>query len=165
MRKGIGALMTLVVAAGMLVDPSQTSEATARNCSMHSSKVKTMVRKVNRARTNAGRVRVDLDADLSRVALKHSKAMVRESKLYHTPADVLRRRVTNFELLGENVGVGRSLSWLHREFMRSEAHRRIVLKGSFRHVGIGIVRTGDRIWMTVLFESYYNPGSRVRVSC
>jgi uncharacterized protein YkwD len=116
-------------------------------------------RKINAARRAAGRTGLRLDAELSRAARKHTNEMVGRNSLYHTPSTVLKRRVTNWNWLGENVGVGGTVATLHTAFMNSPAHRDNVLFGRFRHVGVGVRKDGNRMWVTVLFQAQKNPGT------
>jgi uncharacterized protein YkwD len=85
--------------------------------------------------------------------------MVRAETLYHTPTDTLKRRVTRWTTLGENVGVGGTVTTLHTAFMGSSAHRSNILYSGFRHVGIGTSKSGGRLWVTVIFEARTDPGS------
>jgi uncharacterized protein YkwD len=116
-------------------------------------------RKMNAARRASGRSGLRLDPELSRAARKHTNEMVARNSLHHTPSSVLKKRVTNWNWLGENVGVGGTVSSLHTAFMNSPAHRDNVLFGRFRHVGVGVRQDGDRMWVTVLFEAEKNPGT------
>ena len=52
---------------------------------------------------------------------------------------------------GENVGVGGSLESLQRAFMASKLHRQNILRKTFDHVAVGIVRQDDALWITVIF--------------
>ena len=56
-----------------------------------------------------------------------------------------------WELGGENVGVGGSLESLEDAFMASELHRKNILRKVYEHAAVGIVRADDRIWITVIF--------------
>ena len=53
--------------------------------------------------------------------------------------------------IGENVGVGDSVSSLHSAFMGSSGHRANILKPSYNRVGVGVVMDGSKIWVTVRF--------------
>lgn len=116
-------------------------------------------RKINGERTldQVGKLR--LDPELSKAARVHTRAMVRKNDLYHTPSDTLRKRVTNWTILGENVGVGNRVSSLHNAFMNSPAHRDNVLYPTFGHVGVGVLKKGGRMWVTIIFEAVANPGT------
>jgi uncharacterized protein YkwD len=116
-------------------------------------------RKINAARRAAGRTGLRLDPELSRAARKHTMEMSGRNSLHHTPSKVLKKRVTNWNWLGENVGVGSTVSSLHTAFMNSPAHRDNILFGRFRHVGVGVRKARGRMWVTVLFEAQKNPGT------
>ena len=116
-------------------------------------------KKVNSARMNNGFGKLRLDPQLSKAARVHTKEMARQTSLYHTPSSTLRSRVTNWIVLGENVGVGDGVSSLHTAFMNSPAHRDNVLHSGYRHVGIGTKRVNGRLWVTILFEGVSDPGT------
>jgi uncharacterized protein YkwD len=125
-----------------------------------------MAKKINGARVATGDGRLRLDPQLSRVARKHTGEMVQRRAIYHTPSDVLGRRVTRWSRLGENIGAAGGVKRLHRSFMNSPAHRAITLTDSYRFMGIGTKRKGGKLWMTVVFESRRDPGTRLRMpSC
>jgi uncharacterized protein YkwD len=85
--------------------------------------------------------------------------MWKADELYHTPSDKLRHRVTNWTVIGENVGVGGTVSSLHTAFMNSPAHKDNILYTAFRHVGIGVAKKNGRMWVTVIFEAIADPGT------
>jgi uncharacterized protein YkwD len=122
--------------------------------------------KINNARGNNGVGSLHLDRHLSKAARRHSWEMVNKNSLYHTPDDKLRRRVTNWTILGENVGVGGSVDSLHEAFMNSPAHKANIIYTTFKHVGVGTNWDNGRLWVTVIFEATTNPGTRLRMpSC
>jgi uncharacterized protein YkwD len=122
------------------------------------------LRKINRARTSLGRLR--LDPELSKVARAHTWAMTRRNELFHSSASQLSRRITNWRLLGENVGFGSTVASLHRAFMASAAHRANIRRSQFRNVGVGVRRRDGGLWVTVIFQSRFNPGTTLRMpSC
>ena len=116
----------------------------------------------NSARRRSGRRALTFDRQLSAVARKHTSAMAWRRRLYHTPNFRLVHRVTNWNTLGENVGVGGRVTSLQSAFMHSPAHRANILYGPFRYVGVGTVTKHGRLWVTVEFESARNPGTRLR---
>jgi uncharacterized protein YkwD len=120
-------------------------------------------KRINTVRGVAKRGSLRLDPELSRAARLHSREMLKQDKLYHTPSDKLSRRVTNWTILGENVGVGGDVQSLHDAFMASPAHADNVLYDSFRHMGVGVVKKGDKMWVTVIFEAQTNPGTNLRM--
>ena len=126
-----------------------------------------MARKMNKARRRHGLPPVQLDRHLSRVSRAHTYGMARRRELFHTPVGTLSRRVTRWVSLGENVGrTPRGVRSLHRSFMRSAGHRANILNSAFTYVGVGSVKKGGQLWMTLTFESRRNPGTRLSMpSC
>ena len=116
-------------------------------------------RKTNAARSNAGLHKLKLDPELSKAAKKHTYEMVNKNVLEHTTSTNLRQRVTNWSILGENVGVGGTVSSLQTAFMNSPDHRANIMLPGFTNVGVGTVHKNDRLWVTVIFESVSNPGT------
>jgi uncharacterized protein YkwD len=100
-----------------------------------------------------------LDPELSKVAKVHTREMVRANSLHHSTSTQLRTRITNWSSLGENVGVGSTVTSLHQAFMNSTAHKANILESSFRHVGVGVIKDDGRMWVTVIFEARSDPGS------
>jgi uncharacterized protein YkwD len=120
-------------------------------------------KRINRARDRNGRGRLRADPELAKAARSHTHGMANKATLYHTDQQRLGRKVTNWTVLGENVGVGSSVGELHRAFMRSSGHRDNVLYSSYTYVGIGVVERGGRMWVTVVFESQSDPGTTQRM--
>jgi uncharacterized protein YkwD len=120
-------------------------------------------RKLNNARVANGVHKLKLDPEVSKAAKKHTYEMVKANVLEHTTSAHLRKRVTNWTILGENVGVGGSVDSLHKAFMASPLHRDNILLPAFTNVGIGTLHRGDRLWVTVIFESVSNPGTNLRM--
>lgn len=116
---------------------------------------------MNQERKERGLGTMKLDPELSRVAMRHTKDMIRTATLAHTTTTQLTRRVTNWVTLGENVGVGAEVSTLHAAFMASPAHKDNILHSAFNNVGVGVGNGGGRMWVTVIFEARNNPGTRL----
>lgn len=150
--------LTAALAALVLATLIPTTSASAA-CYSPNRKEKRMARKINGARLNL--VNLRLDPELSKVAKVHTREMIRANTLHHTPSRKLRRRVTNWVTLGENVGVGSTIRSLHNAFMNSPAHRDNILYSTYRYVGVGAIKRNGRLWVTVIFEARSNPGSRL----
>lgn len=110
-----------------------------------------MLQLTNQVRTDRSRDVLELDSQLSRYALRHSRAMAEAGYLFHT--DDLAARLTgrDWSIGGENVGVGGSLESLEDAFMASKAHRQNILRRPYANAAFGIVRADGRIWVTVIF--------------
>lgn len=117
----------------------------------------------NKIREKLGKGTMKLDPQLSRAARLHSREMAKRDLLYHTPGDKLTRRVTNWSSIGENVGVGYSVGSLQDAFLGSPGHRANILDTDFKYVGVGTVKTGDKLWVTVIFEGEANPGTPLKM--
>jgi uncharacterized protein YkwD len=140
--------------------------AEAATCYKYKDSERGFARKTNLARDAAGVRKLRLDPQLSKVARKHAHEMADKNRLHHTPWDTLKRRVTNWRILGENVGYGSSVTSLHRAFMDSKVHRDNILHSSYRYIGVGVVNKHGYMWVTVVFEGYDNPGTRLNMpSC
>ena len=170
--KARGKVLTLGVIAGLVITAGSLSPArgaTTRwapptgGCWTVKPAEQNFVERMNRARVAGTGSRLRLDPQLSRSARKHTWEMVWARSLHHTPDAALRRRVTNWTILGENVGVGTSVDSLQRAFMDSPLHRANILYSTFRHVGVGVVRRDNRMWVTVIFEAHTDPGTTLRM--
>jgi uncharacterized protein YkwD len=112
------------------------------------------------AATNASRRRMGLPRLVrgkaaSKVALAHSRAMANTRSLYHSQqiAPYLAGAGRVY-MWGENIGwTTGGVPDLERAFMASPDHRTHILSPSFRHVAVGAVRRGHRLWVTLFFYS------------
>ncbi len=155
MRTRAAGLGVMVVLATMLV----TGTAEASLCYERSQLDVQAVEATNQSRRAAGLSNLRIDPQLSRVAEMHSYWMDRKNELFHS--NRLDWKVTNWIRLGENVGFGQSIASLQTALMNSPAHRQNILDPSFTYVGISVRPEGDRLWMTALFESRADPGTRL----
>jgi uncharacterized protein YkwD len=109
---------------------------------------------INHSRWQAGRGPLTADPAAADVARAWSAQMDANDNLRHNPnlqADVERHVTTSWQRIGENVGVGWSVSSLHDAFMASTGHRANIL-GDFNRAGVGVVREpSGKIWVTVVF--------------
>ncbi|HEX2382178.1 MAG TPA: CAP domain-containing protein [Acidimicrobiales bacterium] len=93
------------------------------------------------------------DAAASAVALGWSQSMAASGTLSHNPnlVNAINAYVTpSWTRLGENVGVGPSVSSIQSAFVNSPTHRANIL-GDFNRVGVGTVHAGSTIWVTLDF--------------
>ncbi|MGH2820125.1 MAG: CAP domain-containing protein [Actinomycetota bacterium] len=153
-----------LLAVALFATLAPTSLATAagrRNCWRYRHRERAFARRIDVARGTRGLAPLKLDKHLSKVARRHTRDMKNRNYLHHTPSRALRRRVTRWVVLGENVGMGATVDSLHRAFMGSAGHRANVLHRAYRYVGVGATRGHGRLWVTVIFESARNPGTRL----
>lgn len=160
--RAISLLSATVLAATVLVTSSPAGAGDSR-CWRATKGEKGFAWRINQARGGRGLGKLSLDPELSKAAKVHTREMADRATLYHTPSDTLRARVTNWVVLGENVGVGGGVTSLHDAFMNSPAHRDNVLHSAYRHVGIGVINRDGQMWVTVLFEGVTDPGTPLRM--
>ena len=111
-----------------------------------------LLKLTNAARERRGLAKLQLDREASRVARRHSAAMVAAGELFHTTDVSPYLDGIDWHRWGENVGyTPGSLEGLQQAFMDSDAHRRNVLEPGFRRVAIGTVRVDGVVWVTLFF--------------
>ena len=112
-----------------------------------------MLSLTNADRANHDRRALSFAERLSRYAKAHSQAMADRGYLFHSTGDQLRAALDGYEweLGGENIGVGGSLEGLEDAFMASPPHRQNLLRRVYQHAAFGIVRQDARTWLTVIF--------------
>lgn len=162
-------LMAVITAVAAIVFPvsGATGASGDNGCYRFKASEKSFKNKINLERADLGLNKLKLDPELSKVAKTQARRMARRSVLEHTKTEKLKERVTNWKILGENVGVGGGVTSLHQAFMDSPAHADNVLYNSFKRVGVG-VKTDDkeRMWVAVIFEADNNPGTTLKMpSC
>lgn len=139
----LGLILSIVLLVGFMAP--KHADAT-------SSVEKLMVSLINKSRHSHGRATLTLNDSLSRYARKHSATMAAKNSLYHNPYLATWLRNWNWRILGENVGVGPSITVLHTAFWNSPSHRANILDRRFRNVGVGVVSSNGRLWVTVIFR-------------
>ena len=161
MKKRLAGILAMALAATLLAPMTSAIAAPTGSsaCWDYKASERKFARKANVERMELGLGKYRLDPELSKVARKHTKEMIRANDLFHTTSDQLRSRVTNWRLLGENVGVGSTVDSLHTAFMNSPAHAANILHGSYKFQGVGVATANGRMWVTVIFADSSNPGT------
>jgi len=108
----------------------------------------------NQARAKAGLRSLMLDAGLSQAARMHAQRMVAAGELSHQLDGELplARRLadTTSTLLdqeGENVAFDFDAASGHKHLMASPPHRANLLNPSYNVIGLGVLRSGDRLYI------------------
>lgn len=113
-----------------------------------------ILRLLNLERARAGLSSLRLDPSLQKAARAHSRIMADAHQLSHEFGAEPRfdRRLAlagaAFDLSGENVAFNQTADGAHRGLMSSPPHRKNILNPEFNSVGIGVIRTGNNIWVT-----------------
>ena len=147
-RRKFGALFVAVALTGLLL-VGASGIASGRDVGPR----RTMLALTNEDRAAHERRDLDFADRLARYAKDHSEAMARKGYLFHSSEGQLLNALEGYdwEIGGENLGVGGSLESIEDAFMASKLHRENILRESYRHAAIGIVREDGRIWITVIF--------------
>ena len=108
-----------------------------------------MVALINAERAGAGLAPLARAQDLSATARAHSREMAAAQALFHRASFA---SVCCWSAVAENVGTGFSVTSLHGMLMNSPSHRANIMNPAMTQVGIGYVRTGNRLWVTQVFR-------------
>jgi uncharacterized protein YkwD len=108
----------------------------------------------NQSRKQAGVLPLTLDAGLSQAARTHALAMLKAQQLSHQfegePSLPIRlAAATHLQLdrEGENVALDYSAAGGHEHLMLSPPHRANLLNPAFNVIGLGVVRSGDQLYI------------------
>ena len=105
-------------------------------------------RMVNQARGSTGLQELTLAGQPTRKARRHSARMAAEGRIFHTTC--LQCDFGRSRRIAENVGMGGSLNQVMQAMMGSPPHQHNIL-GSYDQVGLGVVRRGGVLWVTMVF--------------
>jgi uncharacterized protein YkwD len=108
----------------------------------------------NQARAKAGLISLTPDAGLTQAARAHAQAMVAAHQLSHQfqgelplPERLAAASQVLLENEGENVAFDFDADNGHRHLMQSPPHRANLLNASYNVVGLGVIRSGDRLYI------------------
>ncbi len=96
----------------------------------------------NRARQRRELKPLCVHPALQKAARAHSATMIEKDRFFHgSVGDRLKRHGYNWKTYGENIAGGNGRlgapESIFKRWMKSRAHKRNILKGGFREVGIG----------------------------
>lgn len=108
----------------------------------------------NQARAQAGAPTLKLDAGLCQAARAHAEAMFAARQLSHQfdGEPSLSQRLgnatrTTLDQEGENVALDFNAENGHKHLMLSPPHRANLLNPAYNVIGLGVVRSGDRVYI------------------
>jgi hypothetical protein len=116
-----------------------------------------LLRLMNQERAQRGAPPLALDERLSEAARAHSEEMARRRQLSHRfpheekLQERLARTGVSFDAVAENVAHSSSASGAHVELMNSSGHRANILNAKYNAVGVGVVESGDHLYITQAF--------------
>jgi hypothetical protein len=108
----------------------------------------------NQARAQVGAPALALDAGLSQAARTHAEAMFAARQLSHQfdgepslPQRLGNATRTTLDQEGENVALDFDAAKGHQHLMLSPPHRANLLNPAYNVIGLGVVRSGDRVYI------------------
>ncbi|MFA5787825.1 MAG: CAP domain-containing protein [Actinomycetota bacterium] len=106
---------------------------------------------VNQARAAKGVHALVVADDLVEVARRHSAEMAAKGTIYHNPN--LATDVSNWQVVGENVGMGPTVESINQAFIDSPKHYANYVDTAYTQLGVGVVIDSDgRIFVTQVFR-------------
>ena len=118
----------------------------------------------NQSRHEAGAAPLTLDGGLSRAARMHAQVMLGAHKLSHQfdgeptlPQRLAASTSLQLDQEGENVALDYDAEHGHEHLMLSPPHRANLLNPAYNVVGLGVVRSGDRLYIVQDFGHVF-PG-------
>src|SRR5579859_7205089 len=109
---------------------------------------------VNNERMYARIARLQWSDALANAARKHSELMAKRRALSHgfdgelVMVERLRRGGLRFSDAAENVAQSESILEAHNSLMLSRGHRENILNADYNAVGVGVVQSGGRYYIT-----------------
>jgi uncharacterized protein YkwD len=144
-------LLAVVLAGTIVLGAVQAQPATAE---LRDSEKK-IASLINKARTQRGRSKLQVSAKLSELARKHSNAMANQNDpVKHSTTNQLltyMKKSNCVARIGENVGAASTALEMHQAFMKSPGHKENILETYWKKVGVGVKKSGGRLWTTELF--------------
>jgi uncharacterized protein YkwD len=108
----------------------------------------------NQARRQAGAPQLTLDAGLTQAARAHANAMFAARQLSHQfdgepslPQRLAGATRTQLDQEAENVALDFDPEHGHQHLMQSPPHRANLLNPTYNVVGLGVIRSGDRLYI------------------
>lgn len=155
-KRTASAGLILVLAACMLT-------LTAGSASALTSAESKFVSLINKERSARGRQPLQVASDLVSNARTHSDRMAAKGEIFHNSN--LSKQISNWFVLGENVGMGPDVGSLHKAFMNSTHHRENILYRDYNRIGVGITVDDDGyIFVTEVFAGRRTASTRTTVA-
>ncbi len=119
---------------------------------------RTLLALANHARKQAGKPLLALDAGLCAAAREHARAMVTARQLSHQfdgepslPQRLAAATRIQLDQEGENVALDFNAEDGHQHLMESPPHRANLLNAQYNVVGLGVIRSGDSLYIVQEF--------------
>jgi len=107
------------------------------------------VNRINALRATQGVAQLRTNANLTNKARRWAGRMAAQDRIWHSkPSDGV---TANWQKLGENVGMGGSVSVLHEAFVKSPRHYDNLVDPVFRYIGVGVVTVNGTTFVSEVF--------------
>jgi len=116
----------------------------------------------NQLRSSLGIQTLTPNAQLTSVARSWSAHMASQGTISHNPS-LTGQAPSNWQQLGENVGMGGAVGVIQTAFINSPHHYENLANGAYNQVGIGVVDSNGTIFVTVDFMGAPTGGGSVSV--
>lgn len=104
----------------------------------------------NQLRSSLGIQTLAPNAQLTSIARSWSAQMAAAGTISHNP-NLTSQAPSNWQQLGENVGMGGAVQAIQTAFIQSPHHYENLANGNYNQVGIGVVDSNGTIFVTVDF--------------
>lgn len=142
--------------AGGMLDPSPAAAAAGGRAQWGVAEEQGFVGRINQLRASRGLPTLAVDPELQAQARAWATVMRDHGEIFHTgnlPAGI----TSDWQKLGENVGVGGSVDSLFDAFVASPTHFDNLVDPTYRYIGVGVVWDGARMFTTHRFMSLRPP--------
>ena len=147
----------------MVLGSAAIPPVTASASNAHIGGACTLLELINGARDRRHLPVVSVRTDLTAVAEHWAAALAEASDIAHNP-NLAHEVPGSWTSLGENVGVGYSVTSLHSAFMASKGHRANILGRGFNQIGIGLALRSGQLFVVEVFAAR-SGGPRVSKPC
>lgn len=143
--------------SGDYIESEKPKDTGSSSKSAMSAEEQQLVNLINNERVNQGLPALKGNNAVANVARGHSQDMMTNNYFDHydlkggSPFTRLSKAGIAYRSAGENIAINGSVPSAHTAFMNSAGHRANVLSGDYTQVGVGIVHSGARIWVTENF--------------
>lgn len=114
------------------------------------------VSRINQLRAAHGLGALSVDPELTTQARQWASTMAGAGHIYHS-GDLSAGVSSDWQKLGENVGVGGDTASLFQAFVDSPSHYENLVDPAYTRVGVGVVLAGGRLYTTHRFMGLMPP--------
>lgn len=153
-RRGLVPIVTLWLAFAAALLPFGTATASPATGAQQwgPAEEAAFVAKINELRSSKGLAPLTVDAELTEQARLWAEKMRQAGRISHAP-NLSAGITSDWQMIGENVGVGGDVDGLFKAFVESPTHYENLVEPSYRYVGVGVVWDGNRMFTTHRFMS------------